>query len=57
MNYTNVEAKLRQIRFKLLNSDQLANGGYDQTIFKGWWTQLSKNGTIKDFKRRVTDIL
>ena len=55
MSYTNVDAKLKPICVKMFNSNDMKNGELHANFLKDWWTQLGKNGTIKDLKTRIHD--
>ena len=57
MSYTNVDSKLKAVCIKILSSKVLASGQFDDRIVNNWWTQISKNASIKDLKKRVVDII
>jgi len=52
-----VDAKCKPVTLKLLNSKQIMTGKPDRAILEGWWTQVGKNASIKDLKRRCVDTL
>ena len=41
----------------MLNAEELEKGEIDNKTFTQWWTQLSKNSSIKDLKKRILDVL
>ena len=49
--------KLKAIGIRLLNTSQLESGEYDKTLFNQYWTQVSKNASLKEVKKRITDHL
>ncbi len=57
MNYTNVDSKMKAISVKIVSAQELAAGNISQNMLKQWWTQLGKNGNIKDLKMRMLDTL
>lgn len=55
--YSNVESKLKAISMRVLYTKYLAEGNIKESMFKQWWTQVNKQSTLKDFKRRCVDIV
>lgn len=55
--YSNVESKLKAISLRVLYSQYLNDGNIEPSMFKQWWTQVSKTTTLKDFKKRALDII
>jgi hypothetical protein len=55
--YTQVEVKLKAISIVFLNCQKMYSGKIDDTMFKNWWSQINKNATLKDVKRRCIDHL
>jgi len=46
--YTTVEVRMKDIPVKLLNCKDLIAGKICENFMKQWWSQLSKNGSIKE---------
>ena len=55
--YSNVESKLKAISLRILYSKYLQEGNIKDSMYKQWWTQVSKMTTLKDFKRRCVDMI
>jgi len=55
MYYTSVESKLTAVSVQFINSKKLLHGAFNQSMLKQWWTQVSKNASLKDVKKRVVD--
>lgn len=55
MYYTSVEAKLTAVSVQFINSKKLLHGAFNPNMLKQWWTQVSKNASLKDVKKRVAE--
>lgn len=53
----NVESKLKSFRLQLLNTELLNSGKISDSMFKTWYTQVSKTSCMKDVKKRIVDHL
>jgi hypothetical protein len=55
--YPSVEATLKQVRIKFLDSGALLSGQYSENMLREWWTQVSQQATLKEVKARILDSL
>lgn len=54
--YPSVEASLKQVRIKYLDTGALLSGKVSQHMMqREWWTQVSQAATLKDVKERILD--
>ena len=53
--FTNVESKLMSLRVMYLNSEKLLKGDLCATMFRTWWTQVSRHTSSQDIKKRMID--
>lgn len=57
MFYASVEARLKHLHVRFINTKLLYEGSYTPNMFKYWWTQVGAHASLKEVKQRFVDSL